>query len=252
MKKNKKNLKKKTIGLYSLTSCGGDLVNILNIETSLEDVFDAFDVVSFSMAFGTNKEVRNMDAAIIEGCVTQRSDLELLKSLRERSKNIIAVGSCAVHGGIPSMLNKTEVYGTNRKVSALPLKNYVKVDFSIPGCPIERPVFLEFLECFRNGYFPEVLNFPVCHACKLKENPCIITENKDICCGPLTMDGCHARCPSIGIPCNGCFGPIEEAAYDTQYNLFRDMGFTKKEIIKKMRYFSMPAWIPEIMEQIEK
>jgi len=31
------------------------------------------------------------------------------------------------------------------------------------------------------------------------------------CLGPLAVGGCHARCPTLGGPCIGCRGPVEDA-----------------------------------------
>ena len=136
------------IGIYGLTGCAGDQLAILNCENELLDILSAVNLKSFVMAQTGNDECE-LDIAFVDGAVAQERDLYLLKEIRKRSGLLIAIGTCAVWGGIAAMRNDLsrdvlveKVYGKEGKflksLKVLPISAYVKVDFSITGCPVEK------------------------------------------------------------------------------------------------------------------
>jgi sulfhydrogenase subunit delta len=256
-------MSKTTVGIFGLTSCAGDQLVILNCEDQLLDLANAVDIKDWEMAQTNNDSSCELDIALVEGSVAQVRDIETLKKIRTRCKILVALGTCAVWGGIPAMKNDVpreimleEVYGDNVKFieskAAQPLSSFIKVDYNLPGCPIEKEEFLQMIASFLHGDVPEILNFSVCTECKMKENVCQIVYRKEVCCGPLTRAGCDARCPSHNVPCAGCHGPIEEVHYDSQVKMFKLKGIAPAEIIHKMHAFAAPAWMPEkLMEEFE-
>jgi coenzyme F420-reducing hydrogenase gamma subunit len=249
-------MSKPKIGIFGLTSCAGDQLAILNCEDELVQLATLLDIRDWEMAKSINDKESQLDIAFVEGVVAQERDVEALKEIRQRSKYLIALGTCAVWGGVAAMKNyiprevmKKHVYGENvefiESVTAQPVKSFVKVDFSLPGCPIEKEQFLQLVGSLLHGDFPEGINFSVCGECKMRENPCLLVENNEVCCGAITVAGCNARCPSHGIACGGCHGPIEVAHYDTNFLMFREKGITREQLEMKMSMFAVPAWIPE-------
>lgn len=247
---------KPIIGIFGLTSCAGDQLAILNCEDELVHLANAFDIKDWEMAQTNNDRYAQLDIAFVEGVVAQTRDLEALKEIRKRSKILVALGTCAVWGGVAAMKNqipreilKKEVYGEGINVvdslEALPVKSFVKVDIQLPGCPIEKEQFLQVVASLLHGDLPEILNFSVCSECKMRENSCLVIEQAEVCCGALTVAGCNARCPSHNIPCGGCHGPIEEAHYDANVTMFKQHGITRDQIQEKMAMFAAPAWIPD-------
>ncbi|MDI6780350.1 MAG: NADH:ubiquinone oxidoreductase [Bacteroidota bacterium] len=247
---------KPIIGIFGLTSCAGDQLAILNCEDELVRLANAFDIKDWEMAQTNNDRQAQLDIAFVEGVVAQTRDLEALKEIRKRSKILVAIGTCAVWGGVAAMKNqipreilKKEVYGEGINVvdslEALPVKSFVKVDIQLPGCPIEKGQFLQVVASLLHGDLPEILNFSVCSECKMRENSCLVIEQAEVCCGALTVAGCNARCPSHNIPCGGCHGPIEEAHYDANVTMFKQHGITRDQIQEKMAMFAAPAWIPD-------
>ncbi|HFE64542.1 hypothetical protein B1H10_02940 [candidate division KSB1 bacterium 4484_188] len=256
-------MSKPKVGIFGLTSCAGDQLVILNCEDQLMELANAVDIRDWEMAKSQNDEECPLDIALVEGSVAQVRDIETVKKIRERSKILVALGTCAVWGGIPAMKNDVprevmleEVYGNDVRFieskAAQPLSSFVKVDFNLPGCPIEKEEFLQMMASFLHGDIPEILNFSVCSECKMKENVCQIVYKNQVCCGPLTRAGCGARCPSHNVPCTGCHGPIEEVHYDSHIKMFQLKGIKPEEIVHKMQVYAAPAWMPEkLMEEMQ-
>ena len=94
------------------------------------------------------------------------------------------------------------IYGADYKpkgIDALPLTAYVKVDFSIHGCPVDGEEVIRILNEIKSGKTPQYRGYSVCYDCKQKENPCRLLEGK-VCHGPITQGGCKAVCVSGGLP----------------------------------------------------
>jgi sulfhydrogenase subunit delta len=236
------------VGVYGFTGCAGDQLMILNCEDQLVDLFGATEIRSFVMAKSDNHE-GELDVAFIEGSISTEEQLKRLKEIRERSKVMIAIGTCACHGGPQSMkLGEDKfdemykkVYG-NAKIAiskafeAQPIDAFVKVDMYIPGCPIDKAEFLGAVTKLVAGRHPYLLKAPVCLECRWKENPCILYSGK-FCGGPLTKAGCGAICPSMNLPCVGCWGPTDDLNASSEYNLLKEKGYRSEEIIQKMKKF---------------
>lgn len=257
-----KNVKPK-IGIYELTGCAGDALLIVDCENELLDIFNAADIQSFAMAMSNNTD-GELDIALVEGSVTTEKEVEELKDIRERAKIVVAIGNCATHGGIQARFtdpqeweeNFRAVYGESaefshtKAIQSKPIDAYIKVDYYLPGCPIDKEQFLNFFTRMLKGNPPETYPSPVCVTCKYKENQCLLKKG-ELCLGPLTADGCGAICPSHNIPCYGCWGAVEGANAHSEYHLLIEKGFSPEEIKKRMANFNGPK-IAELFSQINK
>jgi len=243
---------KPRIGVYGLTGCAGDQLVILNCEDELLDIVGATDIKSFPMAMSGGDDNCPLDIVFIDGTVVQPKDEEMLKRLRERAKLLIAIGTCAVWGGVPAMENKfsreevkKRVYGTKgdifKTITPQPLSSFVKVDLSISGCPIEKEQLLQAVASLLHGDLPQLPNYAVCAECKMAEYPCLLIKKGQLCLGPITVAGCKARCPSYGRPCIGCRGPVEEANVSSEVKLLKEKGFTISDIQNRLRTFAGAA-----------
>jgi coenzyme F420-reducing hydrogenase gamma subunit len=136
------------------------------------------------------------------------------------------------------------VYGAGSGFESFPpapFRNFVSVDFSITGCPPEKPDLLALLGALLAGTLPPVPCYPVCTECRSRENLCLLLERNQLCLGPIIQGGCNARCPATGIPCEGCRGPVPEANVAQELELLRERGFDRKEIESRMSRFT-PEW----------
>jgi sulfhydrogenase subunit delta len=240
----------KRIGLYELTGCAGEMLHILGMEDILLDVLGKVEIAEWLIA-SSGKRPGRVDIAFVEGSVSTERDLEALKAIRGNSEILVAMGDCAVWGGLqasttgenPKRLMR-EVYGTEENYFGFlgehrGLSEYVKVDYELPGCPIEQDEFVRLLLELVDGVTPCQKDYPVCVECKVREIPCLIVEKNEPCLGPVTVGGCRARCPFYGTPCIGCRGPVrDEANVAGEIAALRERGWSDAEIVKRLELFA--------------
>lgn len=219
-------MSKPRVGIFGLTGCAGDQLVILNCEDRLLDVVAAVDLRDFLMAASGNDTECDLDLALVEGAVVTGRDAERLRRIRQRSKALAAIGTCAVWGGVAAPSGATA------------LRDVVPVDLNITGCPIEKEQFLATLARFLHGDPPLLPDYPVCTECRMRENNCLLIEKNQVCCGPLTVGGCAARCPALGVACVGCRGPATDANFPSAMAMFGEKGIPREAIAQKLRTFA--------------
>ena len=117
------------------------------------------------------------------------------------------------------------------------LDQVVDVDYYMPGCPPEAKQIWAVLQVVVAGLLEGAPlppagsiigagNSAVCDECDREKQEKIITrfyrpyqvnpepdvcllEQGIVCMGPATRSGCGALCPSVGMGCRGCYGPME-------------------------------------------
>lgn len=115
----------------------------------------------------------------------------------------------------------------------LPLAEVVPVDYTIPGCPPSPPVIASAIDRILSGEPPApgaVLapNAALCESCPRRQSRperlevrelrrmatsaiderCFLAQGL-VCLGPGTRQGCQPGCVEVGMPCRGCFGPLD-------------------------------------------
>ena len=212
--------KKPKIAIYDFTDCEGCEVKLVSLRERLLALEKKVAIVNWRL--GQERfEPGPYDITIIEGTPITHHEINLLKELRANSKVLVALGACAALAGVPGIMPEKDrkiwyekIYTSQYHpigVDALPLSAYVKVDFSIHGCPVDEDEVVRIMEELLSGKTPRYRDFSVCFECKIAGNPCRIAEEKKPCLGPITQGGCKAVCVSGGSPCYGCFGIREEA-----------------------------------------
>lgn len=166
---------KPKLAMYWAASCGGCDVAVLNIHEKILDVDANFEVVFWPVAMDAKyKDVEAMeDGSILltffNGGIRSDEHEHIARLLRQKSKILVAFGSCANEGCIPGLANLSEVgdivhtafntittdnpHGIYPRTSLqmpegeihiprlLPmlktLDQVVDVDYCMPGCPPE-------------------------------------------------------------------------------------------------------------------
>ena len=147
---------KPRVATTSLCGCFGCHMSLLDID---ERILDLVQLVRFDRTPLTDiKIIGDCDLGLIEGGVANAENVEVLREFRRHCKVLVAVGACAVNGGIPAMRNQftlkeclEESYvggvgvhnpgiPNDPEIPLLlnqvhPIHEVVKVDYFLPGCP---------------------------------------------------------------------------------------------------------------------
>ncbi len=233
---------KPKVGFYDLTGCQGCLLSVIFNEDEILDIINAVDIKEFRFIMG-EKYDGPLDICFIEGNVTSKDDLEVLKKLRARSSIVIALGTCACEGCIQAMRkyhNKKDItpltYKKNKQNVDIgepkAIDEFVKVEFKVPGCPPDREEIKKFIKFLLIGKTFRPYSDPVCKECRLQENGCLIDEG-EICLGPITRGGCNAVCTTNGLKCYGCRGLTEDHNFEEYFKLMKEKDH-KVEDVKKI------------------
>jgi len=113
------------------------------------------------------------------------------------------------------------------------LDQVVDVEYYLPGCPPVPQQIVNALTAVWEDRLPPVGSVigagakTLCDECPRVREEKTITEIKRtheaipdpdrclleqgfVCLGPVTREGCGARCINSGVPCRGCYGPLDE------------------------------------------
>ena len=211
---------KPKIAIVSLTSCEGCQFALIDLGEKFSEAMNSVETIDFRLLQDAKDETKIIDIAFVEGSPMTKANTETLLELRKRSKLLVVIGNCAAMGGVPEIKNYREqkqtakhVYKYIQGIENEPIQevnNFVKVDFTFPGCPISGeeffkyfPILLEYAKTGKN--LPEIADKSVCIECKAKGIKCMLLEGKP-CFGPMILGGCGAICPSSKMMCQGCRG----------------------------------------------
>jgi len=178
------------MAVYWGAACGGCCVSVLDVHEALFDVIAAADLVFWPIALDTKyQDVEDMpdgfiDLTLYNGAVRNSENEHIAKLLRQKSKILVAYGSCSHMGGIPGLANfstKEEIFdrvyhdtestvNTDRilpqtefeveeGILSLPefyndvrtLADVVDVDYFMPGCPPQTARLVEVFTAIVTG-----------------------------------------------------------------------------------------------------
>ncbi len=231
------------VGVFSFTCCEGCVLQLANKEETLGPFLEAIQVVNFR-EISTEKGA-DYEIALVEGSISRDDEVERLRQIRDQAKVLVALGTCAVFGGVnrlkdvfsPQEANRI-VYGDQSRETA-PIRavhEVVPVDLSIPGCPIskvELERIVQHVALDLPWQFPE---YPVCVECKQRFTVCMFDKGQ-LCLGPLTRAGCDAPCPAGGLGCWGCRGPAADPNHAEFDALVARRGFSRAQVQDRLSFF---------------
>ncbi len=235
------------VGFFDFTCCEGCQLQVANLGENLLHILEAVDVVEFREVL-SEKWPGQLDVAIVEGSITTPHDVERIKTIRERSRVLIAYGSCATIGGINGIKNnynldeiKGYVYQQDAKdfasIATRPVHAVVPVDYYVHGCPIYPPEFIKVLKSVLMGLPYDVPDHAVCVECKLNENVCMY-ERGITCMGPVTRAGCNSWCLNNNNICYGCRGMVSNPNKNGALDVIKRYGIDLQRMANKMNMYN--------------
>jgi NAD-reducing hydrogenase small subunit len=166
------------VATVSLAGCFGCHMSFLDID---ERFFELIELIEFDRSPLTDiKEVGRCDLGLVEGGLCNAENVTVLREFRAHCKTLVAVGACAINGGLPAQRNHldlgvllTDVYRQRRGLapgSAIPndpelplplakvhpLHEVVHIDYFLPGCPPSADAFWSFLTDLIAGRTPHL------------------------------------------------------------------------------------------------
>ncbi|MDY0374583.1 MAG: methyl viologen-reducing hydrogenase [Desulfobacterium sp.] len=183
-----------------LNSCAGCEIAILNLGETLLDLLPRINFVHIPVLmdhkhFGQLGDKKHLDipkatVGLLSGGIKNEEHLEVALEMRKKCDILIALGTCATHGGIPALLNSftneemfdqyysTESTDPGAKVptKGVPplldrcyaLDEHIKVDIYLPGCPPHPDLIGAAILALLDGETPELPFKSVCDTCPTK------------------------------------------------------------------------------------
>lgn len=238
---------KPRLGFFKYSCCAGCEFAFIFFQKRIVETLDNFDFAFCRMVSSKGTPEGPFDIALVEGTITEAWQADELKKIRERSRYLFAIGSCAVNGGIPAIKSalperevEKKVYGDLEHIHSIrphAIDAYVKVDGDIKGCPPGEGDLHEALTSVLLDKKPDFIEYSVCVECKMAGTICLLVADNKPCMGPVTNGGCGALCPSHNRACYSCWGPMRQANAMALARRFEAMGLSPPDIIRKFTQF---------------
>ncbi len=163
---NQININKPRLATAALCGCFGCHMSLLDID---ERIMKLVELVELDRSPLTDiKNIGQCEIGLIEGGVANAENVEVLRDFRQHCKILVAVGACAVNGGVPTMRNQFTIrecleesyingigienpqIPNDPEIPLLldkvhPVHEVVKIDYFIPGCPPSADTLWQFL-----------------------------------------------------------------------------------------------------------
>lgn len=160
----------------SLAGCFGCHMSFLDID---ERLFELADLVEFDRSPLTDvKTFGPCDIALVEGGICNAENVHVARALRDSAKIVVAVGACAINGGLPALRNRLAIDDILERVyrdpvdgsvsvpnspelplpldKVYPLNEVIRVDYSLPGCPPSGDAIWKYLTDLILGRMPRL------------------------------------------------------------------------------------------------
>jgi len=148
-------MKKLKVATVWLDGCSGCHMSLLDMDAAIISLAQKIDLV-YGPLVDAQEFPDDVDVTLVEGAVSSQDDLNKLQKIRQRTHMLVSLGDCAVTGNVPAMRNSIPVGKLLQRIyvegaqegkvvptdgvpallkGARPLREFVKVDLCLPGCP---------------------------------------------------------------------------------------------------------------------
>ncbi len=162
-----------------LAACAGCHMSLLDMDERIVEIAGAVDIRATPITDLKEPDEDGVEVGILTGAINTTTNEEVAHKMRERCKILVALGDCAVFGGVVAMRNffklddalqrayvETESTDAEGKVPQSPelgrptkvraVHEVVDVDVFVPGCPPEADVIYYVLSELAQGRIPEL------------------------------------------------------------------------------------------------
>lgn len=148
-------MKKLRVATVWLDGCSGCHMSLLDLDAALISLAQKVDLV-YGPLVDAQQFPDDVDLTLVEGAVSSQEDLHRIEIVRQRTSVLVSLGDCAVTGNVPAMRNAIPPAELLRSIyvdaptagevvpvegvppllkEARPVREFVKVDVTLPGCP---------------------------------------------------------------------------------------------------------------------
>ena len=167
-----------TVASDWMCGCAGCHMSFLDIDERIVTLVQNATLTSSPITDLKHPAEEGVTVGILEGGVNNSSNEEVARMFRERSKLLIALGDCAVFGGVPAMRNACGIEEALRRAyietestvdGQIPeheelavmqdtraVDQVVPVDIYLPGCPPSADAIWYVLSELLAGRMPEL------------------------------------------------------------------------------------------------
>lgn len=162
-----------------MAGCAGCHMSLLDMDERLVKIAELADIRATPINDLKEPDASGVDVGILEGGINNSANEEVAHRMRSRCNILVALGDCAVFGGVPAMRNfftleeslrrayiETESTDENgiipsdpelcRPTTVRAIQDVVTVDVSVPGCPPEADVIYYVLSELAQGRIPHL------------------------------------------------------------------------------------------------
>jgi F420-non-reducing hydrogenase small subunit len=215
-----------SFAVLQLSGCSGCEVSLLNADIWMQQR----ELVYMPLVL-SSEALPPVDTLLVSGAVHTEDDLHRLLQAAQRARRIVAVGTCAISGGVANLGTRESAQqvffqesGRRHLPRLLPklraVDAVIPVDLYLPGCPPTPQLFVAALG-LSAAFEPAKTVCLDCGRAKTRDRPdqlarysaaeidpdaCLINQGY-LCIGSSTRGGCGAPCTRAGHPCVGCRGP---------------------------------------------
>ncbi len=160
-----------------MAGCAGCHMSLLDIDERIIQIAELVDIRATPITDLKEPDVNGVDVGVLEGSVNNSANEEVAVRMRKRCKILVALGDCAVFGGVPAMRNffslqealrrayvETESTDAEGQIPSDPelaaptevraLNEVVPVDVFVPGCPPDPDTIFYVLSELAQGRMP--------------------------------------------------------------------------------------------------
>ena len=170
---------KPKVSMDWLAGCAGCEMSMLDMDERIVQVAELVDIRSTPITDLKVPDESGVAVGILTGAVNNTYNEEVAHRMRSRCTHLVALGDCAVFGGVVAMRNffkledslkrayiETESTDSEGMIPTDPelavptlvraLGEVVKVDINVPGCPPDADVIFYVLSELGQGRIPEL------------------------------------------------------------------------------------------------